>query len=155
MTDNEPIGLLIGAVRRRIKQAVGARVRGYRLTTQQFWVMVAILEHPGSSLGELAAHLRMDTPTASRLVFTLAKRKLVHVKGHAADRRRACLHLGPQGLALATELHELATAVRTTIVRGLNASELSALRGTLRKVIANMDRLQDTGTVETEVRKHA
>jgi len=53
----EPIGLLIAAARHRIKQAVGSRVRPYDLTTQQFWVLVAIYERPGFSLGELAAHI--------------------------------------------------------------------------------------------------
>ena len=50
MNGDEPIGLLIGAVRRRIRQAVGSHVRRYHLTTQQFWVLVAIYEHPGFSL---------------------------------------------------------------------------------------------------------
>ena len=66
MDTDEPVGLLIGAVRRRIKQALASHARRYHLTTQQFWVLVAIYEHPGFSLGELAAHLRMDKPTASR-----------------------------------------------------------------------------------------
>ena len=42
---------------------------------------MAIAEHPGCSLGELAAHMRMDVPTASRAVFTLMKRNLVEVGG--------------------------------------------------------------------------
>lgn len=139
---DEHIGLLIAAVRRRIKQAVGSRVRRYDLTTQQFWILVAIYEHPGLSLGELAAHIRMDTPTASRVVFTLIQRKLVEARGDAMDRRRARLHLRPPGAALAADLHELARNVRAAVVQGFSAAEQVALRQALRKVIANMDRLQ-------------
>src|SRR5436309_11020317 len=96
--DNEEhVGLLIAGVRRRIRQALASHVRRYHLTTQQFWVLVAIYERAGLSLGELAAHLRMDTPTASRLVFALMKRKLVQVRDDAADRRRALLHLEARG----------------------------------------------------------
>lgn len=141
---DEHIGLLIAAVRRRIKQAVGSRVRRYELTTQQFWILVAIYEHPGLSLGELAAHIRMDTPTASRVVFTLIQRKLVEARGDATDRRRARLHLRPAGAALAGEVHELARNVRAAVVQGLSAAEQAVLRQALRKVIANMDRLQST-----------
>jgi len=144
----EHIGLLIAAARRRIKQAVGRRVRGYDLTTQQFWVLVSIYEHPGFSLGELAAHIRMDTPTASRVVFALMNRKLVEVRDDAADRRRARLHLKPAGAALAKELHPLAIATRAALVQGLSAAEQAALRMSLRKIIANMDRLQDGGAAE-------
>jgi DNA-binding MarR family transcriptional regulator len=143
MNGDEPIGLLIGAVRRRIRQAVGSHVRRYHLTTQQFWVLVAIHEHPGFALGQLAAHLRMDEPTASRVVSTLMKRKLVQIKGDAADRRRACIHLKPPGAALGRELRALAATVRAAVVQGLSAAEQAALRSSLRKIIANMDRLQD------------
>ncbi len=145
---DEHIDLLIGAVRRRIKQAVGSRVRRYALTTQQFWVLVAIYEHPGLSLGELAAHIRIDTPTASRVVFTLMQRDLVEARGDAADRRRARLHLRPPGTALASDLHALARNVRAAVVQGLSAAEQTALRQALRKVIANMDRLQDAAVTE-------
>jgi DNA-binding MarR family transcriptional regulator len=142
MDGEEPIGLLIGAARRRIKQAVGSRALGFRLTTQQFWVLIAISEHPGCTVGELAAHLRMDNPTASRLVFTVAKRKLVEVRADAADRRRARVFLRAPGQALTGKLHELAATVRTAVVHGLTADEQAMLRVGLRKVIANMDRFQ-------------
>jgi len=148
MNADEPIGLLIGAVRRRIRQAVGSHVRRYHLTTQQFWVLVAIHEHPGASLGELAAHLRMDKPTASRVVFTLLKRKLVQVRVDAADRRRTHLHLATSGAALGGELQALATSVRAAVVRGLSAAELRALRVSLRKIVANMDRIVDGRATE-------
>ena len=151
---DEPIGLLIAAARRRIRQAVGHRVRGYDLTTQQFWVLVAIYEHPGFSLGELAVHIRMDTPTASRVVFALMNRKLVEVRDDAADRRRARLHLRPAGAALAKALHALATATRAAIVQGLNAAEQAALRAALRKIIANMDRLQNGDAAESPAQTH-
>jgi DNA-binding MarR family transcriptional regulator len=150
---DEPIGLLIGAVRRRIKQALGAHARRYHLTTQQFWVVVAIYEYPGGSLGELATHLRMDKPTASRLVSALMKRKLVQVGCDAADRRRARLHLAAEGTAVGQELLALATAVRAAVVRGFRTSELTALRASLRRIIANMDRFQDNHTTAPAVRR--
>ena len=149
MDGEEHIGLLIGAVRSRIKQAVGSHVRRYHLTTQQFWVLVAIHEPPGVSLGQLAAHLRMYEPTASRVVSALMKQKLVQVKGDAADRRRACVHLATAGAALGKELQELATAVRTAVVHGFSPAQLSALRGALRKIVANMDQLQNGDTAGT------
>ncbi len=149
MEDTEPIGLLIGAVRRRMKQAVGSRVRRYRLTTQQFWVLVVISEHPGLSIGELAGRLRMDNPTASRLVFALLNRKLVEVRGDTQDRRRARLYLRASGLALADKLREVAAAVRAAAVLGLSASEQVALRVALRKIITNMDRFQNGDMPQT------
>jgi DNA-binding MarR family transcriptional regulator len=155
MNDHEPIGLLIAAVRRRIRQALASHVHRYRLTTQQFWVLVAISEQPGIALGELATRLRIDKPTASRVVFALATRKLVQVKGDATDRRRARLHLSPAGSAKAKDLVRLATAVRAAAVRGFSAGEQAALRGFLRRIVANMERFEGSDTPRPRARRPA
>ena len=96
----------------------------------------------------------MDTPTASRVVFALINRKLVEVRDDAEDRRRARLHLKPAGAALAKALQALATATRAAIVQGLSATEQAALRAALRKIIANMDRLQDGDAAESLAQAH-
>ncbi len=153
MPGDEPIGLLIAAVRRRITQALGSCVRRYHLTPRQFWILVALYEHPGLSLGELAAHLRMDDPTASRVIFALMNRKLVQVRDDAEDRRRSRLYLGTPGAALGKELHELATAVREAIVQGLSLSERKTLQASLRKIIVNMDRFQQRNNTDGPARK--
>jgi len=147
---NEQIGLLIAAARRRIKQAVGERARRYSLTAPQFWVLVAIRETRGTSLRELATRLRMDEPTASRVVTALILRKLVRAEEHPTDRRRSCLHLAAAGVAVANELLETATEIRNAVAQGLTAEEKDALRKGLRKVIANMDRLRSAPSQEVE-----
>src|SRR6266849_622243 len=153
MPGDEPIGLLIAAVRRRITQALGSCVRRYHLTPRQFWILVALYEHPGLSLGELAAHLRMDDPTASRVIFALMNRKLVQVRDDAEDRRRSRLYLGTPGAALGKELHELATAVREAIVQGLSLSERKTLQASLRKIIVSRARSQEKNSIDSPARK--
>lgn len=153
ISDDEHIGLLIAAVRRRITQALGRCVRHYHLTPRQFWILVALYEHPGLSLGELAAQLRMDDPTASRVIFALMNRELVQVRADSEDRRRSRLHLRTPGAALGKELHELATAVRKAIVQGLSLSERKALQASLRKIIVSMDRFQEKNSIESPARK--
>src|SRR5919197_5687602 len=133
ISGDEHIGLLIAAARRRITQALGSRVRHYHLTPRQFWILVALYEHPGLSLREVGARLRMDDPTASRVVFALMNRKLVQVRGDAEDRRRSCLYLGAAGATLGKELQELAAALRGAVVQGMSPSEQKFLRLSLRK----------------------
>jgi DNA-binding MarR family transcriptional regulator len=153
ISDDEHIGLLIAAARRRITQALGRCVRHYHLTPRQFWILVALYEHPGLSLGELATQLRMDDPTASRVIFALMNRELVQVRADTEDRRRSRLHLGTPGAALGKELHELATAVRKAIVQGLSLSERKALQASLRKIIVSMDRFQEKNSIDSPARK--
>ena len=141
MPDKEPVGLLIGAARRRMKRAVTDRVNPHGLTAQQFWVLVNIDEADGPSLGEMADRLRMDAPTASRAVTQLLKRKLVKAEGDRGDRRRLRLRLTPAGRARMPALRTLAAELRSTAVHGLSADEEAALRALLRKVIGNLDKL--------------
>jgi len=147
LSEQEPVGLLIGAARRRIKQAVGHRLRGYGLTAQQFWVLVNVREREGLALHELAARLRLDQPTTSRIVALLRRRKLVRMGGHPGDRRRCSLRLTATGAALSAHLYPLVREVREAVVQGLSAAEQDRFRRMLRQVMANMERFESAATV--------
>jgi DNA-binding MarR family transcriptional regulator len=142
LLQQEPVGLLIGAARRRIKQAVGHRLRGHGLTPQQFWVLVHVREREGLALRELAERLRLDQPTTSRIVSLLRRRRLVRMGGHPGDRRRCCLGLTAAGAALIERLHPLAREVREAVVYGMSSAEQDRLRRLLRQVMANMERFE-------------
>jgi DNA-binding MarR family transcriptional regulator len=145
LPEQESIGLLVAVTRRRLKQAVGRRVRPHGLSAQQFWLLVAIVEREGQSLSELAEGRRMDPPTASRIVTTLIRKRLVQEEGDPRDRRRCLLRLTASGRALAECLHPLAREVRAAVVQGLSPSERLALRNGLRRIIDNMDRFERKG----------
>ena len=137
----EPVGLLIAAARRRMKRAVQDRVAPHGLTPQQFWVLVNIDEAEGPSLGEIAARLRLDAPTASRAVTQLLRRKLVKAEGDRGDRRRLRLRLTALGRGKIGPLRALAAELRGAAVHGLTRDEEEALRALLRKIIGNLDAL--------------
>lgn len=137
----EPISLLIGAARRRMKRFVTDRVREHGLSALQFWVMINVDEADGASLTEVAARLRMDVPTTSRTVTQLLKRKLVKAEGDEADRRRLRLRLAPGGKERMEPLRTLAAELRGATIHGLSREEEETLRLLLRKSIANLDKL--------------
>ena len=139
---HEQVGVLLAAVRRRIRQVVRAEAGSHRLSPQQFWSLVAIDEAGPLSLGSLAERLRMDQPTASRVVQSLTKRRLVHLAEDPADRRRLLIDTTPEGEALAAKIRPTARDLRVTLVEGFSAAELAALRGALVKIVANLDRFE-------------
>jgi DNA-binding MarR family transcriptional regulator len=139
VADKEPIGLLIGAARRQLKRAATVRARAHSLSSQQFWVLVNIDEADGASLGEVAARLRMDAPTASRTVTQLLGRGLVKAEGDRGDRRRLRLKLTAAGRARMPALRELAAELRALPVQGLGREEEESLRALLRKMLASLD----------------
>jgi len=134
-------GHLIAVARRRIKQAVLARAAGHGLSSQQFWALVTLQDEPGRFQGELAERLRVDAPTASRVLAALARRKLVRSEVDPADRRRSRIHLTRAGAELARALARSAEEVRAAVVEGMTPAEIDGLRRGLRRVIANLERL--------------
>jgi DNA-binding MarR family transcriptional regulator len=136
----EPVGLLLAAVRRRLRQVVHAEARGHRLSPQQFWAVVAVHEVGPASLGALAERLRVDPPTASRVFATLTRRRLVQMAEDPADRRRLLLAATPEGVELAQKLRPVARELREALTAGFSAAEIGLLRGALRRVLSNLDR---------------
>jgi MarR family transcriptional regulator for hemolysin len=150
LSEQEPVGLLIGAARRRIKQAVGHRLRGHGLTPQQFWVLINVSEREGLALRDLAERLRLDHPTTSRIVSLLRRRRLMRMGGHPGDRRRCRLGLTPRGRELVDELRPLAREVREAVVQGMSTAEQDRLRRLLRLVMANMERFESAAPAPPE-----
>jgi DNA-binding MarR family transcriptional regulator len=141
----QPLGLLIAAARRSLKEAAIRGLGRRRLSPQQFWLLVALREEPGPSLRELAQRRLMDSPTASRMVGRLVRRGLVKVEEDPRDRRLCPVRLTPAGAALARQLHPLARRLRAAVEVGLDPAEVEVLRGLLRRVIANLGRFAERG----------
>jgi DNA-binding MarR family transcriptional regulator len=138
----EYLGLLIAVARRRISQAVVARVSAQQLTAKQFWLLVAIAENPGISQARLAERVRADAPAVSRTLATLLARRLVRAELDPADRRRTRVTLTPAGERMASQLAAVAREIRDAVVAGMSPGEIAAVRDGLRKVIANVERLE-------------
>lgn len=147
----EHVGLLIAAARRRIKQAVHARVAQHRLKPHEFWLLVALAENPGISQAKLALYIRADAPTVSRTLAALAARRLTRIEFDPGDRRRTRVFLTAGGVKICEELVPLAATIRSTIEAGMSAAEVAALRDGLRRVIANIETL-DAGASTQERR---
>jgi DNA-binding MarR family transcriptional regulator len=137
----EPIGLLLAALRRRQRQAVEMRVRDLDLSTQQFWLLVALHERHGASLADILAILPMDQPTASRVLAALCRRGLVRLDSDPADRRRRRLVLTPRGREFGARCLAVAAQVRAAIVAHFSPDEIATLRVWLRRIVENLDEL--------------
>lgn len=138
MPTGEPLGILIVAARQSLRQAIGARARGLRLTTQQFWAIYVIRTSPGATPGELGHLLLLDAPAASRLVAQLVERELVEMRPDRDDRRRTRLHLTEKGEALGEDVGTIVGEFQQAVVRGFSDDEVALLRAGLRRVVENL-----------------
>jgi DNA-binding MarR family transcriptional regulator len=138
---HEPAALLIAAIRRRLKQLVGIKVREHGLTPAQFWMLNRICEHTGLSLRELAESLYMDQPTASRVVSALVRQKLVRMEDDPEDRRRNRVVPSARGRALGQKLAKFAHDTRAAVEAPLSEAERATFRLLLHKALDHVSAL--------------
>jgi DNA-binding MarR family transcriptional regulator len=138
------LGLLIIAARHAIRQAICVRARKYRLTSQQFWGLVALRRLPGITPGDLGHWMLLDPPATSRLVAELVRRKLVEVRPDREDRRRTRLHLTEKGEPLAAKLEVIAQEYQDASVAGMSPEQIDGLRAGLRRMVENLARFGES-----------
>lgn len=138
LQDQEHVGLLIGAARSGLKQAVLRLARPLRLTPPQFWFLNAAGELPGAPLGAIARRQHIAAPTASRLAEGLLRRGLLQLEADPRDRRAVRVELTPSGVKLAQRIAPIAAGVRLAVVQGMSRREEEALRKSLRRVVRNL-----------------
>ena len=137
----EPIGLLAGALRSRIRTLVEARAEPFGLSALQFWMFVAVAEMHEPSLADVAARVRSDLPTASRAMKELFVRGMVIDDRPPSNRRRSRFLITARGRRVKPKLLALAHEVRRTVEIGLTPKERRAVRHGLRKAIAHVENL--------------
>jgi MarR family transcriptional regulator, transcriptional regulator for hemolysin len=149
MPKQAQVGLLLAAVRRRQRQAVEARVGCLGLSTQQFWVLEAVLRRGECALADILAMLPMDQPTASRVLSALQERRLVELESDMADRRRRCVRLTAQGTRLAQHCATIAKQIRKAVLVGFSPKDIETLSDLLTRMVDNLDHLDEVAPPET------
>ncbi len=136
-----PIGALIAAARRYMTRVVLERVARHGVTAQQFWLVVAIHDTPEISQVEISDRTLADTASISRALSDLLARGLVEIAPDPGDRRRSRVRLTSAGERLAAELVPIARELREARVAGMSPAELGAFRSSVRRLLANRDRV--------------
>jgi DNA-binding MarR family transcriptional regulator len=83
-----------------IMRAIRSQMRSHRtpdLSVPQFRTLAFLGHRQGASLSEVAEHIGLTRPSASKLIDGLVARSLVSRKGSPVDRRRIKLALTKEG----------------------------------------------------------
>ena len=115
---------------RRIREEMRSRTMP-GLTLPQFRAMAFIRHHPNSSLREVAEHLGLTDPTASKLVQKLVVRKVVKRRA-GEDRRRVCLSVTDAGAAALKKANWETRQQFANRLESLSREELATLAAGLR-----------------------
>ena len=94
-------------------------------------------------MSELAETTAIELSTLSRIVGTLATRELVARTRPAGDARTVTVHRTAAGRALTGQVIPLAAHYEDVALSGFSEDEAVVLKAMLRRVYANMDRLEE------------
>lgn len=126
-----------------IMRAIRAQMRSHRtadLSVPQFRALAFLGHRQGASLSDVAEHIGLTRPSASKLIDGLVARSLVGRKGSSVDRRRIKLTLTKEGrvtLRAAWSAAQAHLASRmAALPSGEQATVVQAMR-TLRSLFAS------------------
>jgi DNA-binding MarR family transcriptional regulator len=128
-----------------VMRTIRAQMRSQRdadLSVPQFRALGYVYRHPGTSLADVAAHLGLTPPAASRLVDGLVQRQYVQRQLAAADRRSIDLTIAPRGSALYEATRRTTQAYLAALLQPLADEDLASLAHaleTLRQTFAPLD----------------
>jgi MarR family transcriptional regulator for hemolysin len=101
--------------------------RGADLSIPQFRTLGFIQRYPDSSLSDLADHLGLTLPSASKLVDGLVKQKLISRQESNVDRRRLTLVLTSNGESIINSARAAALTNLTKVLSRLSNDELGTI----------------------------
>lgn len=145
LTDSVPYLLNRAGV--RIAEVFAQRIAEHEITVAMYRVLAMLKERNESTLGDLADVVSVEISTLSRLVGTLAKRKLVSRTRPEDNGRIVIVRLTPQGEALTEELRPYAMELERYAVEGMSEEQVEALKTALRQMHANLTALSVKGKI--------
>jgi MarR family transcriptional regulator for hemolysin len=98
------------------------------LSVPQFRVLALLYHHPDVSLSEIADHVGMGLPSASKLIDGLVERKLVLRTESREDRRRKEIRIMPQGRTVFEEFRKKAREVLGKKLESLSDEDSTTIR---------------------------
>ncbi|WP_005035767.1 MarR family winged helix-turn-helix transcriptional regulator [Holophaga foetida] len=140
--DEAHLPLLLTLVRSRVKQVSLQFLAPHNLTPPQFQVLAVLESNPGICHKNLAGALGMDKPTATRILQTLQKKAWILIEPDPTHGRRLRIKLSPEGARVLGQIAEFRHTFREGLEEGMDPAERQQLRELLRRLMLNLDRLE-------------
>ena len=123
----------------KLNRHLRREIHSLGVTGGQVSLLVAIKQHPGIGVRELAALERMSAPGMSKYVGRLEEAGLVTRTGADADRRRIGLTLTAEGERVLRSVKSRRTAWLAARLRGLAEEDLEAVDRAIEPLLELID----------------
>ncbi|HVT16016.1 MAG TPA: MarR family transcriptional regulator [Thermoanaerobaculia bacterium] len=114
------------------------RICCYDISITECYSLEALDRHGPLMLNRLAAELRLDKSTASRVAAALEEKGYVRRDADPADRRALRLGLTPRGAALHARIRRDIETRHAALLAGLDPATRRAATGLLRRLAADL-----------------
>ena len=142
---------MVVALANRISSGASrAYMRRFGIGVMEWRVLAMVAREPGVTANQVGQISGVDKSSVIRAAQSLIRRGDLTATEDTADNRRSFLNLTPQGQALHDRMILASLERESQLMDGLSETERSALFALLRRMTANMVRLQAGSAEEGE-----
>lgn len=135
---DKSIGMYINYINKKIQRYLTLNLEKYNITTEQWSVLLHLLQKDGINQKQLAKDVDKDQPTLVRILDILERKKLVERRKCVEDRRSFLIYVTLEGKKLRNEVYPFIEALFGNIVDGISSDQLNLFIDTLNKIEKNI-----------------
>jgi MarR family transcriptional regulator, organic hydroperoxide resistance regulator len=139
---SQSIGYLLRDTSRRILSDLTALLEPHGISLPQYFVLRELWREEGLTQREVANRVGVLEPTMVTTLDALERLALIARVRSTADRRKTHVQLTAEGRTLRDTLQGYAARVLDRGLDGVSADDIAALRSTLKRIKANLEREQ-------------
>jgi DNA-binding MarR family transcriptional regulator len=140
-TLEKSIGYVINKTAMKLKTELlnSFRYHGFKITTEQWAVLICLRETDGKTQSEIAEKLIKDKTNLSRILDGMEKREWIVRSDHENDRRSYRIFITEKGNALVEELIPIARRINKKSTHALAAKDILELERLMTKIYKNLE----------------
>jgi len=136
------LGYLVRDANRAFQRLLERRIAPHGVTRGQWYFLRVLWEEDGLSQRELSERVGMMEPTTAVALRGMEKAGLIRRTRSDEDRRTAVVRLTPKARRMRTRLLAVARGVNARGGEGISEAELDRFRNAIRRMTANLDRVE-------------
>lgn len=135
---DKSIGMSINYVNKKIQRYLSINLEKYDITTEQWAVLLKLVEKEGINQKILSKEVEKDQATLTRILDILERKSLIIRKKSPEDRRAFLIYTTDKGKKLKEEVHPFIEKLFKNMIYGIPKDELDLFVGVLSKINKNM-----------------
>jgi DNA-binding MarR family transcriptional regulator len=134
----QSLGYLSRYAHRAFVKALARELEPHGILTSQWSVLRILWDSTGLTQVQLADRMQVEKASLTGVLESMEKKKLIVRTRNTKDRRKINITLTKAAGKLKAKILPCGAKINSRASRGMSAEEISALRGSLVKLIANL-----------------